>query len=48
MSWQPFVETQLIDTKAVTHGAILARIDGTVWAASLNFAVTCIFSDILN
>ena len=39
MSWQSYVDDQLLATKAVTKAAIAGH-DGTIWATSEGFAVS--------
>ena len=39
MSWQSYVDDQLLNTKMVTHAVICGH-DGNIWAKSENFAVT--------
>jgi len=39
MSWQSYVDDQLLNTKMVTHAVICGH-DGNIWASSNNFAVT--------
>ena len=39
LSWQPYVDTNLVDTGAVTQAAILGH-DGRTWASSAGFVVT--------
>merc|ERR1712093_122207 len=39
MSWQTYVDTNLVGTGAVTQAAILG-LDGNTWATSAGFAVT--------
>ncbi len=38
MSWQSYVDDQLLNTKMVTHAVICGH-DGNVWATSANFSV---------
>lgn len=39
MSWQSYVDDQLLNTKMVTHAVICGH-DGNIWASSANFQVT--------
>jgi len=39
MSWQSYVDDQLVNTKMVTH-AVIAGHDGNIWATSANFNIT--------
>jgi len=39
MSWQSYVDDQLLNTKMVTHAVICGH-DGNIWATSNNFGVT--------
>ncbi len=39
MSWQSYVDDQLLSTKMVTHAVICGH-DGSIWAQSPNFSVT--------
>ena len=39
MSWQSYVDDQLLNTKMVTHAVICGH-DGNIWASSNNFAVS--------
>merc|ERR1712001_460965 len=39
MSWQSYVDDQLLNTKMVTHAVICGH-DGNIWASSPGFAVT--------
>lgn len=39
MSWQSYVDDQLLSTKQVTHAVICGH-DGSIWASSSGFQVT--------
>jgi len=39
MSWQSYVDDQLMNTKMVTHAVICGH-DGNIWAQSANFKVS--------
>lgn len=39
MSWQSYVDDQLLNTKMVTHAVICGH-DGNIWASSADFKVT--------
>jgi profilin len=39
MSWQSYVDDQLLNTKMVTHAVICGH-DGNIWATSSNFNVS--------
>lgn len=39
MSWQSYVDDQLLNTKMVTHAVICGH-DGNIWAKSADFVVT--------
>ena len=39
MSWQSYVDDQLLNTKMVTHAVICGH-DGNIWASSNNFSVS--------
>lgn len=39
MSWQSYVDDQLLNTKMVTHAVICGH-DGNIWATSNSFGVT--------
>ena len=39
MSWQSYVDDQLLNTKMVTHAVICGH-DGNIWATSNNFGIT--------
>jgi len=40
MSWQNYVDDQLLSTKMVVHAGIFSNTDGSCWAASSNFSAT--------
>jgi len=39
MSWQSYIDDQLLNTKMVTHAVICGH-DGNIWATSSDFSVT--------
>ena len=39
MSWQSYVDDQLLNTKMVTHAVICGH-DGNIWATSADFRVS--------
>ena len=39
MSWQSYVDDQLLNTKMVTHAVICGH-DGNIWAKSADFVVS--------
>lgn len=41
MSWQDYVDNQLLGSQCV-HRAVIAGLDGTVWAKSEGFEVSAI------
>ena len=41
MSWQSYVDDQLLNTKMVTHAVICGH-DGNIWAKSADFVVSFI------
>ena len=40
MSWQAFVDTQLVASNHVTKAAIIGNVDGQVWASTPDFFVS--------
>ncbi len=46
MSWQSYVDDQLVATKMVKHAVICGH-DGNIWAQSQGFAVCCIIMCII-
>ena len=39
MSWQEYVDTQLVATGQVSQGALLGVTDGSLWASTPDFMV---------
>lgn len=46
MSWQAYVDDQLMSTKMVTHAVICGH-DGNIWAQSAGFTVSSNYSGLM-
>lgn len=42
MSWQSYIDDQLLNTKMVTHAVICGH-DGNIWATSSDFSVRILY-----
>jgi len=48
MSWDDYIEQQLISTESVDEAMILSRTDGTVWASTENFIPRAYMQKVMN